>query len=167
MSPWAVEVKTEGGSRTLTTRAFVIAAGARPVVPPIPGLEAIDYLTSDTVWGLRELPRRLVVLGGGPIGCELAQCFARLDSHVTQVEMSARLLIREDPDVSELVMKRFRDEGIDVRVEHKAQRFVIENGEKILIAAHRGGELRIPFGGRNVHWTFLLPRLTLAADGLV
>lgn len=145
VSPWVVAVKTERGKQTLTTRAIVIAAGARPVVPPIPGLEDIDYLTSDTVWELRELPGRLVVLGGGPIGCELAQCFARFGSHVTQVEMSSRLLIREDPDVSELVMKRFRDEGIELRLEHKAQRFVIENGEKILIAGHRGGELHIPF----------------------
>jgi pyruvate/2-oxoglutarate dehydrogenase complex dihydrolipoamide dehydrogenase (E3) component/uncharacterized membrane protein YdjX (TVP38/TMEM64 family) len=145
VSPWTVEVKTERGKQTLTTRAIVIAAGARPVVPPIPGLDAIDYLTSDTVWSLRELPGRLVVLGGGPIGCELAQCFARLGSHVTQVEMSPRLLVREDPDVSELVMNRFRDEGIELLPEHKAQRFVIENGEQILIAEHRGGERRIPF----------------------
>ena len=145
VSPWAVDVKTEDGRRTLTTRAIVIAAGARPVVPPIPGLEASDYLTSDTVWSLRELPRRLVVLGGGPIGCELAQCFARFGSQVTQIEMSPRLLIREDPDVSELVMQRFRHEGIDLRLEHKAEAFVIENGEKILIARHQDDEVRIPF----------------------
>ena len=103
-SPWTVEVQLpDGATRTLTTRSIVIAAGARPFVPPIPGIEEVGYLTSDTVWDLRELPRRLVVLGGGPIGCELAQCFARLGSKVTQVEMLPRIMIREDPEISEMV----------------------------------------------------------------
>jgi pyruvate/2-oxoglutarate dehydrogenase complex dihydrolipoamide dehydrogenase (E3) component len=87
----------------LSTRSIVIAAGARPFVPPIPGIEEVGYLTSDTVWNLRELPKRLVVLGGGPIGCELTQAFARFGSQVTQVEMLPRLMIREDPEVSDLV----------------------------------------------------------------
>lgn len=90
LSPWEVRVKTSHGEHTLAARAIVIATGARPLVPKIPGLEEIGYLTSDTVWGLRELPQRLLVLGGGPIGCELAQCFARLGSRVTLVEMQAR-----------------------------------------------------------------------------
>jgi uncharacterized membrane protein YdjX (TVP38/TMEM64 family) len=77
LSPWEVQVTTAGETRTLTTRSIVIAAGARPFVPPIPGIEDIDYLTSDNIWALRELPKRMVVLGGGPIGCELAQSFAR------------------------------------------------------------------------------------------
>ena len=144
-SPWTVEIATAEGTRTLTTRAIVIAAGARPFVPPIPGLEEVGYLTSDTVWGLRELPKRLVVLGGGPIGSELTQTFARLGSQVTQVEMAPRILIREDPEVSELVTRRFRAEGIDVLVDHKAKQFVVENDEKILIAEHRGQGVRIPF----------------------
>ena len=145
ISPWEVQVKTDGESRSITTRSIVIAAGARPFVPPIPGIEDIDYLTSDTVWDLRELPRRLVVLGGGPIGCELAQSFARLGSEVTQVEMLPRLLIREDVEVSEAVMAKFRQEGINVLVGHAAKGFIIENGEKILVAEHDGQELRIPF----------------------
>jgi pyruvate/2-oxoglutarate dehydrogenase complex dihydrolipoamide dehydrogenase (E3) component len=93
------------GERTkvLTTRSIIIAAGGRPLVPPIPGIEETGYLTSDTLWALRELPRRLVVLGGGPIGCELAQAFQRLGSQVTQVEMLPRLLVREDPEVAALV----------------------------------------------------------------
>ena len=91
-------------------------------MPPLPGLAEVGYLTSDNVWNLRELPQRLVVLGGGPIGCELAQIFARLGSRVTQVEMLPRLLIREDPEVSDLVSARFRDEGIDVRLDHQAKR---------------------------------------------
>ena len=147
-SPWIVEVKkTDGSMQTISTRAIVIAAGAQPFVPPIPGIEEVGYVTSDTVWNLRELPRRMVVLGGGPIGSELTQCFARLGSKVTQVEMLPRIMIREDPEISEMVTKRFRAEGIDVLVNHKAQRFVIENGQKILVAENEGREVRIPFDG--------------------
>ena len=146
VSPWEVEVThTSGATERLSTRSIVIAAGARPFVPPIPGIEEVGYLTSDTVWDLRELPRRLVVLGGGPIGCELTQAFARLGATVTQVEMLPRLMIREDPEVSDLVAARFRAEGIDVLLNHKAKAFAVENGEKILIAEHEGRELRIPF----------------------
>ncbi len=144
-SPWSVEITTAEGTRTLTTRSIVIATGARPFVPPIPGLEDVGYLTSDTVWNLRELPNRLVVLGGGPIGSELTQTFARLGSQVTQVEMAPRILIREDPEVSEWVSQRFREEGINVLVNHKAQQFVVDHGEKVLIAEHQGQEIRIPF----------------------
>ncbi len=145
-TPWSVEIEGEdGGTRTLTARAIVVAAGARPFVPPIPGLEEVGYLTSDTVWSLRERPERLVVLGGGPIGCELTQAFARLGCRVTQVEMLPRILFREDPDVSDLVTQRFRAEGVDVRVSHKAKRFLIEGGQKVLIAEAEGGEARIPF----------------------
>jgi pyruvate/2-oxoglutarate dehydrogenase complex dihydrolipoamide dehydrogenase (E3) component/uncharacterized membrane protein YdjX (TVP38/TMEM64 family) len=146
VSPWEVELTRPDGSRErLTTRSIVIATGARPFVPPIPGIEEVAYLTSDTVWNLRELPRRWVVLGGGPIGCELTQTFARLGAEVTQVEMAPRILIREDPEVSELVTRRFRREGIEVRVNHTAKRFVVENGEKILIAEHEGREVRMAF----------------------
>ncbi len=145
LSPWEVQVTTAGKTRVITTRSIVIAAGARPFVPPIPGVEDIDYLTSDNIWALRELPGRLIVLGGGPIGSELAQSFARFGSRVTQVEMAPRLLIREDNDVSETVMAKFREEGINVLVNHTAKRFIIENGEKILIAEHQGEEVRVPF----------------------
>ena len=144
-SPWTVDVTTAEGTRTLTTRSIVIAAGARPFVPPIPGLEEVGYLTSDTVWNLRTLPKRLIVLGGGPIGSELTQTLARLGSQVTQVEMAPRILIREDSEVSELVTQRFRAEGIAVLVNHKAKRFTVENGEKILIAEHDGSDVRLPF----------------------
>src|SRR5713101_3877710 len=144
-SPWTVEVKSETGRRVLTTRAIVIAAGARPFVPPIPGLAEAGCLTSDTVWALRALPPRLVVLGGGPVGCELAQCFARLGSRVTQVEMLPRILIREDPEISEMVARQFREERIDVRTERKAVRVVQEEGEKVLVCEHGGKEIRLPF----------------------
>ncbi len=154
VSPWEVDITHEdGATQRLTTRAIVIAAGARPFVPPIPGIEDVGYLTSDTVWNLRQLPRRLVVLGGGPIGCELTQTFARLGATVTQVEMAPRILMREDPEVSELVTQRFRAEGIDVLVDHKAKQFLIENGrEDPHRRARRPGRahpLRRPAGGRR------------------
>ena len=140
-SPYTVEVN----GQILTTRNIVIATGARPLVPPLPGLEEVGYLTSDTIWTLREQPERLLVLGGGPIGCELAQSFARLGSRVVQVEMGDRLMGREDPDVSQVVMSRFKEEGIDLRTEHRAERFCIEDGEKTLICEYRGETVRIPF----------------------
>lgn len=144
-SPWTVEIKTAAGTQTLSTRSIVIAAGARPFVPPIPGINDVGCLTSDTVWALRELPKRLVVLGGGPIGSELTQCFARLGSQVTQVEMLPRIMIREDPEISDMVLQQFRREGVNVLLNHKAQRFAIENGEKVLYCETEGREVRIAF----------------------
>ena len=146
VSPWEVEIRrADGTTQRLTTRSIVIAAGAAPFVPPIAGLDQVGYLTSDTLWGLRKLPRRLVVLGGGPIGCELAQAFARFGSKVTQVEMLPRLMIREDPEVSSVVEKKFRAEGIDVLTEHKAKAFLVEDGRKVLVCEHAGADLRIEF----------------------
>jgi len=140
-SPYTVTVN----GQTLTTRSIIIAAGARPFVPPIPGLDEFDYLTSDNLWQLRELPHRLIVLGGGPIGCELTQAFARLGSQVTQVEMLPRLMPREDEDAAALVQERFIAEGIDVRVGHKAKRFYREGDENNLLCEFEDSEVRIPF----------------------
>jgi pyruvate/2-oxoglutarate dehydrogenase complex dihydrolipoamide dehydrogenase (E3) component len=109
IDPWHVKiVRANGGEQILSTRSIVVATGARPFVPPLPGLEDVGYLTSDTLWGLRELPARLVVLGGGPIGCELAQAFARLGAAVTQVEMAPRIMLREDEEVSAFARKASR-----------------------------------------------------------
>jgi pyruvate/2-oxoglutarate dehydrogenase complex dihydrolipoamide dehydrogenase (E3) component len=145
-SPWIVEIKcSDGSTKVLTTRSIIIAAGARPFVPPIPGIEKTGYYTSDTVWELRELPARLVVLGGGPIGSELTQAFQRLGAQVTQVEMLPRLLIREDPEIAALVEERFRAEGVDLRVGHKAKEFRVEDGRKVLICEHQGRDLAIEF----------------------
>ena len=145
-SPWTVEVKlADGATQTLTTKAIVIAAGASPFVPPIPGLKEAGFLTSDTVWGLTELPGRLVVLGGGPIGSELAQSFARLGSAVTQVEMAPRIMVREDPEVSELVAASLRADGVDVLTGHQAVRVEVVDGEKRLVARHGQAEVVIPF----------------------
>jgi pyruvate/2-oxoglutarate dehydrogenase complex dihydrolipoamide dehydrogenase (E3) component/uncharacterized membrane protein YdjX (TVP38/TMEM64 family) len=143
-SPWTVEATlADGSKRVIRTRGIVIAAGGAPSIPPIPGLAEAKPLTSDTVWDIRALPRRLIVLGGGPIGCELAQCFARLGAKVTQVEMAPRILIREDPEFSELVAKHFRADGIEVLVDHKAKEVRLEGGEKIVVVEHQGREKRI------------------------
>ncbi len=146
-SPWEVEVTAlDGSTQVLTARSIVIASGARPFVPAIPGIGTVDCLTSDTVWSLRQLPARLVVLGGGPIGCELAQCFARLGSKVTQVEILPRLLMREDPDVSALVERKFASEGVTVLTGHKAVRLAREGGDKFLYAESQGGvTVRVAF----------------------
>ncbi len=140
-SPYTVEVN----GRTLTTRNIIIAAGASPFVPPIPGLDEVGYYTSDTIWELRQLPRRLVILGGGPIGSELTQAFARLGAKVTQIEMLPRIMIREDPEVSDLIMQRFRQEGIDVLVEHRALRFELRDATRVLVCEHQGQEVEIVF----------------------
>jgi pyruvate/2-oxoglutarate dehydrogenase complex dihydrolipoamide dehydrogenase (E3) component/uncharacterized membrane protein YdjX (TVP38/TMEM64 family) len=146
ISPWAVAITGPGGAkRTLTSRAIVVAAGARPFVPAIPGIEAMDCLTSDTVWSLRRLPPRLLVLGGGPIGSELAQAFARLGSKVTQVEMLPRILPREDPEVSEMVRAKFVEEGIAVLAGHRAKQFRLQGGRKILICEHQGRDVPVEF----------------------
>ena len=146
VSPWEVEVSDADGRKTvLTTRSIVIAAGARPFVPPIPGIEQVEVLTSENVWNLRQRPERLVVLGGGPIGSEMAQAFARLGCKVSQVEMGPRILSREDPEVSELVAQRFRAEGIDLRVGHEAKRIEVDGDGKWLVAEHAGQQMRIPF----------------------
>ena len=135
-SPYTVEIN----GQTLTTRSIVIATGARPFVPPIQGIDTIDYYTSDSIWALRRLPKRLLVLGGGPIGTELVQAFQRLGSNVTQVEMLPRILIREDPEVSELVMDRLRAEGVDVRVNHKAKQFISDEEQHTLVCEVLGDD---------------------------
>ena len=146
VSPWQVDVTSPDGSvRQLTTRAIVIATGAAPVVPDIPGIEDTGYVTSETIWAWRVLPPRLLVLGGGPIGAELAQAFARLGSKVTQLERGPRILPREDDDVVALVGQQFVADGVDLRVDHRALRFEIIDGEKQLVAEHQGREVRIAF----------------------
>lgn len=158
VNPWTVEMALNDGSIApdgtpkvvrLTARSIVIAAGARPFVPPLPGLDEVGYVTSDTLWDafskLDEVPQRLVVLGGGPIGCELAQSFARLGSQVTQVEMGARILVREDAEVSELAIASLEGDGVQVLTSHKALRCELVNGEKTLVVEHAGAEHRIVF----------------------
>jgi dihydrolipoamide dehydrogenase len=145
VSPWEVEITQNGETKTITTRAIVVATGARPLVPEFEGLGNIDYLTSDNLWSLQELPKRLVVLGGGPIGCELSQAFQRLGSQVTIVEMADRILGPEDQDSAELLAKQLQNDGVDLRTGHKAKRFEQHDGENILVAEHNGKEQQIPF----------------------
>lgn len=146
-SPWHVEITADDGTtRVLATRSIVIATGAAPFVPPLPGLGDVGCLTSDTLWGLRELPQRLVVLGGGPIGCELAQAFARLGSQVTQIEMLPRIMIREDEEVSALARKALEADGVAVLTGHKALRCERrEGGVKAIVVEAGGGERAIEF----------------------
>ena len=140
-SPYCVDV----GGEKLTTRSIVVASGAEPAVPPLPGIDDIPYYTSDTIWEIEQLPRRLLVLGGGPIGCELSQAFARLGSEVTQVQRLDRIMPREDREFSEMVLEQFKLEGIDVRLQHSAKRFHSENGSMTLICDHADQEVQIEF----------------------
>lgn len=142
IDPWTVEID---GRTRLTAPSIVIATGARPVVPPIPGLADVKVLTSDTVWQLTEAPRRLLVLGGGPIGCELAQAFARLGVAVTQVEMAPRLMVREDAEVSNLVQAQLERDGVQVLCSHRALRAEAMGGVQRLWVEHAGQELALEF----------------------
>lgn len=145
-SPWTVEVTAaDGAVQRLCTRSIVIAAGASPWVPPIPGLAEAGCRTSETLWDLDALPPRLLVLGGGPIGCELAQAFARLGSDVTQVEQGPRLLPREDPDAAELVTAALRADGVRVLTGHEAVRVEHDASGRRLVAVHGGVEVVLPF----------------------
>lgn len=141
ISPWEVEVDGE----VITSRNIIIASGGRPYVPPLPGLDDITYYTSDTIWDIREKPGRLLVIGGGPIGCELTQAFTRLGVNVTQIDHGTRLLHREDPDVSELVMAQFKKDGVDVRLKHEARSFHVEDGRQWLLAGVKGEKVEIEF----------------------
>ena len=146
LDPWHVQVTAADGQvQVLSTRSIVIATGARPFVPSLPGIEESGYLTSDTLWGLRELPQRLVVLGGGPIGCELAQSFARLGSQVTQVEMAQRIMIREDQDVSAYARQALEADGVQVLTEHKALRCERTGDQKFIVVETGGVEKRLAF----------------------
>jgi pyruvate/2-oxoglutarate dehydrogenase complex dihydrolipoamide dehydrogenase (E3) component/uncharacterized membrane protein YdjX (TVP38/TMEM64 family) len=150
LDPWTVAVAlNDGRTQRLTTRSIVIAAGSAPIVPPLPGLEDTGYVTTDTLWErfaeLDAAPPRLVVLGGGPIGCELAQSFARLGSKVTQVEMGPRLLTREDAEVASFARQVLEREGVTVLTDHKALRCEREGHQKRLIVESAQGERQIEF----------------------
>jgi|688.fasta_scaffold35744_5 pyruvate/2-oxoglutarate dehydrogenase complex dihydrolipoamide dehydrogenase (E3) component/uncharacterized membrane protein YdjX (TVP38/TMEM64 family) len=150
VNPWTVEIAMNDGSKkVLTTRSIVIATGARPFVPPLPGLEEVGYVTSDTLWDtfakLDDVPARMVVLGGGPIGSELAQAFARLGSQVTQVEMAPRLLIREDDEVSQHALDALRADGVNVLCNHKALRCEARGGKKHLVVEFKGQEIALEY----------------------
>jgi pyruvate/2-oxoglutarate dehydrogenase complex dihydrolipoamide dehydrogenase (E3) component len=141
VSPWCVEVD----GAPITTRAIVIAAGADPIVPDLPGLAGIPYLTSETLWQVRNLPRRLLVLGGGPIGCELGQAFAQLGSEVTLVQQAPRLLMREDDEVSAFVTARLAADGVRLRIDHRPVAIEPAAGGHRMRLAHADTETTEPF----------------------
>ncbi len=145
IDPWTLGVEGASGTQRLTARSIVIATGGRPLLPPIPGIDEVTPLTSENIWQLRERPERLLVLGGGPVGSELAQAFARLGSKVIHIDRGGQLLSKEDPDVGEAVLDQFRRDGIDVRLNHNAARFAVESGQKVLYAEHDNTKVRIEF----------------------
>lgn len=150
VDPWTVEISLKDGSKQrLSARNIVIATGARPFVPPLPGIADSTYVTSDTMWvefaKLEEAPKKLVVLGGGPIGCELAQAFARLGSNVSQIELAKRIMTKEDKEVSDFAMQSLQDSGVTVLTEHEALRFEQRDGKKFIIVKHEKEEISIEY----------------------
>ncbi len=174
VDPWTVEISHEDGKTSrLTAKNFIIATGGAPFVPPLPGIETSGYLTSETMWvalsGRPKVPARMIILGGGPIGCELAQSFQRLGSQVTIIEMADRLLGKEDRDAADIIEAHLRREGVNILLGHKAVR--VENG-KSLIAAGPGGEVAFVYDemivaiGRRARVTgFGLEELGLIENG--
>ena len=140
VDPWTVEVN----GQKITARNIILATGARPFVPPIEGLDQVDWYSSDNIWELRKQPKRMIVLGGGPIGCELAQSFSRLGSEVTQVEMAPKIMGREDPEISELIEKDFITENINVLTNTKAVACK-KGAEQLLVCEQNGKTIEIPF----------------------
>ena len=170
LDPWTVEID---GERQLTAKSFIIATGAAPLIPPLPGVEDSGYLTSETLWDAMATraaaPDRLVILGGGPIGCELAQAFQRLGSNVTIVEMADRLLLKEDADAAALVTARLESEGVSIRTKHRALRF--ETGKTLAVAGPEGeaaiayDDIIIAVGRKPRVSGFGLEELGLVVDG--
>jgi len=139
----AHSVKVNGSEHTANN--IVIATGGSPFVPPIEGIEKVDYYTSDTIWGVDTLPGRMLILGGGPIGCELAQCFARFGSKVSIVEMLPQIMVREDQEVSDHIVRVFKNEGINILTSHRAERFVVDGDSKRLICDANGVKVEVEF----------------------
>ena len=139
--PWTVEVN----DKTFTSKNIILATGAEPFVPPIPGLDKAPYYTSDTIWSLQELPKEMVVLGGGPIGCELAQCFARLGANVSLVEMAPRIMLMEDPEIAQMVDKSLSNDGVKVLTNHMASEVRVLDGANTLVCKNNDNELLLQY----------------------
>ncbi len=174
VDPWTVEIaKADGRTQRLTAKSFILATGASPLIPPLPGIEQSGYLTSETLWDAMskrtQIPARMVVLGGGPIGCELAQAFQRLGSQVTIVEMADRLLLKEDEQAATLIAQTLCEEKVEVLTGHRAVRF---DGRRNLVIEGPEGEKNLPYDdliiaiGRKPRVSgFGLEELGLVTDG--
>ena len=144
-SPWTVTVDGTHGQQEISARSIIVAAGASPVVPHLPNIDQIQYVTSDTIWDMKDLPKKLIVIGGGAIGCELAQAFKRLGSEVILIESENRILIKEDSEVTEIIENQLTDEGVTVLTRHRAKGFISEKGTQILVCDSPNGEVRLTF----------------------
>ncbi|MDG2203552.1 MAG: FAD-dependent oxidoreductase, partial [Burkholderiales bacterium] len=144
-SPWTVTVDSTNGQQEISARSIIVAAGASPVVPHLPNIDQIQYVTSDTIWDMKDLPKKLTVIGGGAIGCELAQAFKRLGSEVILIESENRILIKEDSKVTEIIENQLTDEGVTVLTRHRAKGFIKEKGTQVLVCDSPNGEVRLTF----------------------
>ena len=145
-TPWTVQIRnSDGDLQEFSARSIIVAAGARPIVPPLPGLKDVDYATSDTIWDIERLPQKLIVIGGGAIGCELSQAFQRLGSEVVLIESLDRILVKEDDVVSDAINNKLSDEGVAILTRHRAKGFITENNKQYLVCDSPNGELRLAF----------------------
>ncbi len=141
LSPWEVEIN----GKILTTKNITIATGATPIIPSIDGLEKIQPLTSENIWNLKYLPQKMIIIGGGPIGCEMAQSFSRLGSEVIQIEISERILKKEDPEVAKLIEKKLKNEGVKILTNHRILEIQVLDGKKNLYLEHDGKRINFEF----------------------
>jgi pyruvate/2-oxoglutarate dehydrogenase complex dihydrolipoamide dehydrogenase (E3) component len=129
----------------LTTRAIIVATGARPTIPNYKGLDAIPFYTSDTIWSLTKQPKRLLILGAGPIACELAQAFNRLGSHVIILARGERVMTKEDEDVSYFVMSVLQREGVELKMQHRVDCFNVDEIGRFVVCETSHGKVEIRF----------------------
>lgn len=141
ISPWCVEIN----GKIISAKAIVIATGGCPNIPDIPGIYDARPLTSDNIWELRKQPKHLLILGGGPIACELAQCFRRLGSEVSIIQRANKLLVREDDDVCSFTLRNFQKEGINVFLNANPRRFIIDSGKKVFEFIENNLEKKLEF----------------------
>lgn len=139
LSPYEIKV----GNKVISARNLIVATGARPFIPAMPGLAEVRPLTTDSLWDLERLPKRLIILGGGPVGCELSQAFQRLGARTTLIERSARIMAREDADISEAIYAALKNEGVDIRVSCEAIRASSGKTGKRLIWRENGREFEL------------------------
>ena len=145
ISPWTISIEGEEGEKKISARSIIVASGASPIIPHLPNINEINHATSDTIWDLNDLPKRLIIIGGGAIGCELAQAFQRLGSEVILVESDNRILIKEDADVAEMIENQLSDEGVTVLTRHRAKGFVKEKSVQTLVCDSPNGEVQLAF----------------------